>query len=145
MSIKNLLAIALLIVGDVACVKEDSNINAIVFGKIVGHFDGDSQVCQHLLASTDTICGGILTNSIKAIIVDQQSIAISDVYGLYSNTKLGYQSTTNLPSGKTHQFFAESTNGSIVLTFNENTDSLYIQKSILGDSGTSFDVFKGQK
>lgn len=145
MSVKNLLAIALLVVNGVACVKENNHIEAIVFGKIVGQFDGDSQVCQHLVGSSDTICGDILTNSIKAIIVDSKTISISDVYGIYSNTNLGYQNTSNLPVGKTHHFFAENTNGSIVLTFNENNDSLFIQKSVLGDSGTTFEIYKGQK
>lgn len=138
------MAIALITIGMVACVKEDNTTEAIVFGKIVGKFEGNSQVCQHLLG-TDTICGVLLTNTIKAIIVDPKTIAISDVYGIYSETKLGYQSTLDLPIGKTHHFFAGSATDSIVLTFNERTDSLHIQKSILGDNGTTFDVFKGQK
>jgi hypothetical protein len=120
---------------------DDSKFNLITFASIVGKYKGSSTVCTILPNIQDTICTSAADNTLNIIILDNQTIVISDVSGIYGKDTIPYIQKDVINDGNRFLFSKANIN----LVYQENDRQItYEDKSI--DANTEIlNIFTGKK
>ena len=128
-----------------SCVQEENNSVQIKFAKVVGNYSGESKICKPISFSSDTTCSAGLSNLIKVIIFDSQSIIIDDELDIFGNSKLIKTADTIILNERLFIFDSPETTKKFRLVFYESAGVIKITHQVSNGSQTLIDFFDGKK
>lgn len=128
-----------------SCVQEENNSVQIKFAKVVGNYSGESKICKPISFSSDTTCSAGLSNLIKVIIFDSQSIIIDDELDIFGNSKLINTADTIILNKRVFIFDSQETTEKFKLVFYENEGVIKITNPFSNGSQILVNYFDGKK
>jgi hypothetical protein len=130
----------------ITCVNDQGdNPVKIVFTDVVSTYSGKSKICKLIDVSADTTCSVGVTNSLKVIIYNEQSIILEDEKNILGRIKLHFSKTTSDKGEKIHYFELNDGDKNLNLIYNETTNNIQVSSKFVSGNMAFTDYFEGRK